>query len=295
MAQKKKEKKLTQKEQEEKTAVVVQPIQSQVVKFGQYEPEKLVERATKMANALAPIIDKQKLYIQIGNKKYVMAEGWTTMLAMLGVFPEVEWTKKIERGEEIVYEARVILKTMNGDIVSAAESMCSSKEKNWQGRDEFAIRSMAQTRATGKAARLPFAWIMALGGYAGTPAEEMNTDTTKPPFKGNEFSSKKKWSKKSKPVTAKSATAMISKEQIEIIHELAKEGGAKSWADVVMLSAGILEKLVTDMKELTYEDAVIVIKRLTAEEKQNKKPRTKKGKIEKLIDDGEIGDDEIPK
>jgi hypothetical protein len=32
---------------------------------------------------------------------------------------------------------------------------------------------MAQTRATGKACRLAFSWIMSLAGYEPTPAEEM--------------------------------------------------------------------------------------------------------------------------
>ena len=38
---------------------------------------------------------------------------------------------------------------------------------------------MAQTRATGKACRLAFSWIMALAGYEPTPAEEM-PDTRQP-------------------------------------------------------------------------------------------------------------------
>ena len=43
----------------------------------------------------------------------------------------------------------------------------------WSTRPRYARRSMAQTRATGKACRLAFSWIMALAGYEPTPAEEM--------------------------------------------------------------------------------------------------------------------------
>lgn len=40
-------------------------------------------------------------------------------------------------------------------------------------RPRFARRSMALTRATGKACRLALSWIMALAGYQSCPAEEM--------------------------------------------------------------------------------------------------------------------------
>jgi len=68
------------------------------------------------------------------------------------------------------------LQTTDGRIIATAESMCSSKENNWRGRDEYAIKSMAQTRATAKACRLAFSWIMVLAGYEPTPAEEMPSD-----------------------------------------------------------------------------------------------------------------------
>lgn len=39
---------------------------------------------------------------------------------------------------------------------------------------------MAATRATSKACRLSFSWIMTLAGFAGTPAEEMDFATKEP-------------------------------------------------------------------------------------------------------------------
>jgi hypothetical protein len=46
-------------------------------------------------------------------------------------------------------------------------------EPTWAKRPGYARRSMAVTRATGKAFRLGFSWIMTLAGYEVTPAEEM--------------------------------------------------------------------------------------------------------------------------
>jgi hypothetical protein len=46
-------------------------------------------------------------------------------------------------------------------------------ENLWAKRPTYARRSMAITRATGKAFRLGFSWVITLAGYNPTPAEEM--------------------------------------------------------------------------------------------------------------------------
>lgn len=151
--------------------------------FGTQDPERIIERATEVANRLKDIVEKAKLYNMIpskqGPRKYVRAEGWTAMIAMLGVFPSSVYCHRLDRTkDEIAYEAKIILKHLSGHQLGAGEAICSSNEKNWAGRDEYAIKSMAQTRAVGKACRLSFSWIMALAGYEATPAEEM--DNVKP-------------------------------------------------------------------------------------------------------------------
>jgi hypothetical protein len=72
-----------------------------------------------------------------------------------------------------VYIAIVELVRMSdGACISRASAECG-EEKPWNTRAKYARRSMAQTRATGKACRLAFSWIMSLAGYEVTPAEEM--------------------------------------------------------------------------------------------------------------------------
>ena len=72
-----------------------------------------------------------------------------------------------------IYVAVVELVRMNdGACISRASAECG-EEKPWNTRAKYARRSMAQTRATGKACRLAFSWIMSLAGYEVTPAEEM--------------------------------------------------------------------------------------------------------------------------
>lgn len=134
-------------------------------------PVERVQQATEIAKILAPLIRDRRLFTMIQGREYVRYEGWTVLGAMLGVFPFTEWTRPLSEGG---WEARVVARTMAGDTVGAAEAMCNRDERNWSDRDEYALRSMAQTRAGGKALRMPLGWIMQLAGYEATPAEEMD-------------------------------------------------------------------------------------------------------------------------
>ena len=134
-----------------------------------------IETAEKVATKLKDLIISQNLYTNIKGKNYVNVEGWNTLGAMLGVFPEVVSLESVNenlKNNEMKYKAEVILKSIQGNIISRGFGYCSNQERNWKGRDEYAIASMAQTRATGKAFRTAFSWIIKLAGYEPTPAEE---------------------------------------------------------------------------------------------------------------------------
>jgi hypothetical protein len=136
-------------------------------------PNDVIKRASSIATDLANIVEKRKLYTPISGKKYVRVEGWETLGAMLGVIPrEVEG--KTLRYEDGTYEATVeLIRVGDGAIIGRGSAICGMDEPTWSRRLEYARRSMAITRATGKAYRLAFSWIMTLAGYEGTPAEEM--------------------------------------------------------------------------------------------------------------------------
>jgi len=148
-------------------------ILSETVRLGTVQassPQNVIELAKPIASALAGIINDRKLYTVINGKKYVQVDGWSTLGAMLGVLPIEVRSEKIDGG----YESYVELKrTSDGMVIGGASAICTRDEKNWSSRDEYAIKSMATTRATGKAYRLAFSWIMNLAGYESTPAEEM--------------------------------------------------------------------------------------------------------------------------
>lgn len=151
--------------------------------FFDLNPRAMVGRASEMASVLVDIIEKQKLFTLIQGKKYVKHEGWATLGSMLGFLPREKAVVELSDGS---FEAVVELYNVRtGQIVGQGSALCGIDEKRWGAAERYARRSMAITRATGKAYRLGFAWVMALAGYEPTPAEEMNDtiDLAQPPRK----------------------------------------------------------------------------------------------------------------
>jgi len=155
-------------------AVSVVPAEPPTVLLGVVQasaPGELVKAATEVANALGGVIESKKLYNSINGRRYVRVEGWTTLCAMLGCLPR---EVSVSRNEGGTYEATVELARMNdGAILTRASAECGMDEPTWAKRPDYARRSMAVTRATSKACRIAFSWVMVLAGYEATPSEEI--------------------------------------------------------------------------------------------------------------------------
>ena len=142
-------------------------------------PTGLIAGATAIATPLAKLIGDRQLYSKIQGRDYVKCEGWTTMGAMLGIVP-MEVSSVCDASG--VYVSTVELVNMKtGKVVGRASAECGNPDEVdkhgkplWASRAAYARRSMAATRATGKAFRLSFSWIMCMAGYMPTPAEEMD-------------------------------------------------------------------------------------------------------------------------
>ena len=131
------------------------------------------------ANTLKKMILDNKLSTLVKGKNYVNVEGWQVAGAFTGIFPVVESVENIGNGVAIKYRAEVSLRDKDGNKVGYGVAICSNKEAGKTGFDEYAIASMAQTRAVGKAFRLKIGWLLKIAGYETTPAEEMDTVSVK--------------------------------------------------------------------------------------------------------------------
>lgn len=131
----------------------------------------------KLAKIVKDYIVKNKLYVEIAGKNYVLVEGWQFAGGMLGLFPRVKEVEEMAKGK---WKAQVeIIDIRINEVISTGFALCSKEESKKKTFDEYAILSMAQTRAIGKAYRNLIGWIMKLAGYEGTPAEEMKKQPEK--------------------------------------------------------------------------------------------------------------------
>lgn len=155
--------------------------------FGTTDPAAIMQRVVDIATPLAKFIREQGMTTNMGGRTHVNIEGWSFMGAMMGIAPVVTRVSELKDGEGHLFgfEAQVELRTRDGSVVGGGIGECSRGEAMWSwepvgrngnklpARDDFALKSMAQTRATGKAYRLAFGFIMKAAGYDATPAEEM--------------------------------------------------------------------------------------------------------------------------
>ena len=142
--------------------------------------------ATNVANTLAPLVREQGLTVKglnKGNKEaeYVTVEGWEVLGTFLGIVPVTTIIEELKNDKDRVvgYKARATLyqnpiiendEIVGGTVIARAEA---TADRSGFQKDLFAIASMAQTRALGKAYRMGLSWIMKMAGFEGTFAEDM--------------------------------------------------------------------------------------------------------------------------
>jgi hypothetical protein len=117
---------------------------------------------------------KNKLVHNIHGRKFPSVEAWQFAGTLMGLIPVVLSCENISTDNEIKYIATATLQSLDGSQVGGIATMiCSNKESSKRSFAEYAICSMAQTRAIGKAYRLVLGWLFKAAGFEATPAEEM--------------------------------------------------------------------------------------------------------------------------
>ena len=139
-------------------------------------PKEVLMEASNAAKALTEVISKKKKPVIFNGQHYLEFEDWQTIGRFYGISSKIVSSNFVEMGEVKGFEAHAIaIQTATGKEVSAADSVCLNDEPNWSRKPMFQLKSMAQTRACAKALRNVLAWVVVLGGFGATPAEEMDS------------------------------------------------------------------------------------------------------------------------
>jgi hypothetical protein len=151
--------------------------ETKIAKVQNYNIRPSLASTKKLANELTKFIDDNKLSVQIAGKKYVQVEGWQFAGSQLNLVAIVGDSIKIDSTTEVKYKSQAeVIHIPTGNLVSRGFALCSNKENKKKSFDEYAIASMAQTRAIGKAYRNNLAWLIKLAGFEATPVDEIDRD-----------------------------------------------------------------------------------------------------------------------
>jgi hypothetical protein len=83
----------------------IQPVERELAPgiFGRLSATETVQEAIEVSKALAKVLEgedgRRPLYVQIGDRRHVMVEGWTLLGSMLKVYPVTAWTRPVQDGE----------------------------------------------------------------------------------------------------------------------------------------------------------------------------------------------------
>lgn len=136
-------------------------------------PEDVIARCVEQAKPLAALVKSKNMSVRISGREFVKIEGWLVLASMNRAVPrEISVVEKPDGS----YVATMGLYRNDGsdELITVASAECGMDEPKWASAAAYARRSMAMTRAAGKACRLAYSHVVAMAGYEPTPFEEMD-------------------------------------------------------------------------------------------------------------------------
>ena len=204
----------------------------------------------KLSTELSKLIKEKGLSSNIQGKQFVNVEGWQFAGASLGLMPIITSTQDLSNETAIKYMATCEVRNITtGQLVATGIALCSNAEKTKRYFDEYAILSMAQTRAIGKAYRNLLAWLMKAAGFEATPAEEMDFARDETP------------TKKPKVVEVVAEEIPVEVDRDAIIKDIQAVGRMKDLTDIFFSNKEYIEKDQQLMKLMTAKKESLTTKK----------------------------------
>jgi len=204
----------------------------------------------KLSTELSQLIKEKGLSSNIQGKQFVNVEGWQFAGASLGLMPIITSTQDLSNETAIKYMATCEVRNITtGQLVATGIALCSNAEKTKRYFDEYAILSMAQTRAIGKAYRNLLAWLMKAAGFEATPAEEMDFAKDETP------------TKKPKVVEVVAEEVPVEVDRDAIIKDIQAAARMKDLTDIFFSNKEYIEKDQQLMKLMTAKKESLTTKK----------------------------------
>jgi len=212
----------------------------------------------KLSTELSQLIKEKGLSSNIQGKQFVNVEGWQFAGASLGLMPIITSTQDLSNETSIKYMATCEVRNITtGTVVATGIALCSNAEKTKRYFDEYAILSMAQTRAIGKAYRNLLAWLMKAAGFEATPAEEMDFADAKADARAKDETP----TKKPKVVEVVAEEVPVEVDRDGIIKNIQAAARMKDLTDIFFSNKEYIEKDQQLMKLMTAKKESLTTKK----------------------------------
>jgi hypothetical protein len=212
----------------------------------------------KLSTELSQLIKEKGLSSNIQGKQFVNVEGWQFAGASLGLMPIITSTQDLSNETAIKYMATCEVRNITtGQLVATGIALCSNAEKTKRYFDEYAILSMAQTRAIGKAYRNLLAWLMKAAGFEATPAEEMDFADAKADARAKDETP----TKKPKVVEVVAEEVPVEVDRDAIIKDIQAAARMKDLTDIFFSNKEYIEKDQQLMKLMTAKKESLTTKK----------------------------------
>jgi len=212
----------------------------------------------KLSTELSQLIKEKGLSSNIQGKQFVNVEGWQFAGASLGLMPIITSTQDLSNETSIKYMATCEVRNITtGTVVATGIALCSNAEKTKRFFDEYAILSMAQTRAIGKAYRNLLAWLMKAAGFEATPAEEMDFADAKADARAKDETP----TKKPKVVEVVAEEVPVEVDRDAIIKDIQAVTRMKDLTDIFFSNKNYIEKDQQLMKLMTAKKESLTTKK----------------------------------
>ena len=200
--------------------------------------DPIVRHKTNLALAKAVRDSVEQETIEVCGQRYIKNPGWLIMAGAAGYVVSGGEVKR--EGEGFIAKA-YLRRSDNGVIVAEAEGFCSKDEKRWKHADEYAVRSMAQTRAASKVCKMALAAcvpLMGIKNLSATPADEvppggfeLNTEKYEEPTKEEvkEITAQLVSEKKTKDSEIKDMVVGFGKYKGQTVRQIARSSEGFSW------------------------------------------------------------------
>jgi len=201
--------------------------------------DPIVRHKTNLALAKAVRDSVEQETIEVMGHRYIKNPGWLIMAGAAGYVVSGGEVKR--EGDGFIAKA-YLRRSDNGVIVAEAEGFCSKDEKRWKHADEYAVRSMAQTRAASKVCKMALAAcvpLMGIKNLSATPADEVppggfqdiNTDKYEEPTAAEvkEITAQLVEEKKTKDSEIKDMTVSFGKYKGQTVRQIARSAEGFGW------------------------------------------------------------------